>query len=287
MQGSVLGAILFNIFIDDIDAGLLALIRKFADDTKVAMQVNNQEEAERMQRVIDNLCRWAEEWAMAFNKGKCKIMHFGRENIRHQYQMNGTSLEEVEEEKDLGVWVQTTMKPSKQCEAAAKKANHVLGMIVRSFHFRRSAHLVPLYKTFVRPLLEYAVAAWCPWQEQDIQKLERVQERLVKLLSDKKGATYEERLENLGITTLRTRRKRGDLIEAFKCMKGINRIDKHGWFDIKPEDRVRSTRATASVSEEGQVNPKADVLNIGHTRLEIRRNFYTKRIIKDWNALSE
>ena len=73
--------------------------------------------------------------------------------MRHQYFMNGTRLEEVEEEKDLGVWVETTMTPNKQCDIAAKKANHVLGMIVRSFHYRKS------WKS------------WCPWHEGDIRKL--------------------------------------------------------------------------------------------------------------------
>lgn len=224
---------------------------------------------------------------MAFNEGKCKVMHFGRGNIRHQYYMNGTKLEEVEEEKDLGVWVQLSMKPSKQCDTAAKKANFVLGMIVRSFHYRKSSILVPLFKTFVRPLLEYAVAAWCPWHEQDMQKLEKVQQRLVKQLSDKKGATYEEQLKNLGLTTLRKRRKRGDLIETFKCMKGINRVEKHEWFDMKTEDGRRNTRLTSSVSNEGQLSQKSYVINVGHTRLEIRKNFFTNRVIKDWNALPE
>ena len=118
MQGSVLGAILFNIFIDDIDqAGLLALIRKFADDTKLGMLVNSEEDAKLMQQVIDDLCRWAERWAMSFNEKKCKIMHFGRDNIQYKYSMNGMQLEEVEEEKDLGVWIEKTMKPV-QCKQA-------------------------------------------------------------------------------------------------------------------------------------------------------------------------
>ena len=288
MQGSVLGAILFNIFIDDIDqAALLALIQKFADDTKLGMLVNSEADAEQMQAVIDELHRWAERWAMAFNEGKCKIMHFGRDNIRHKYFMNGTQLEEVEEEKDLGVWVETSMKPNKQCDTAAKKANFVLGMIIRSFHYRKSTTLVPLYKTFVRPLLEYAVAAWCPWHEKDIQKLEKVQERFIRQLSNKKGDTYEERLENVGLTTLRTRRKRGDLIETFKCMKGHLNVDKHSWFEIKTSETTRSTRSTSSVSEEGQTQLKSDVINLGHTRLECRRNFFTNRVIKDWNKLPD
>ena len=170
---------------------------------------------------------------------------------------------------------------------AAKKANFVLGMILRSFHFRKSTILVPLYKSFVRPLLEYAAAAWNPWHEKDIQKLEKVQARFVRQLSDKKGATYEERLASIGLTTLQTRRKRGDLIETFKCMKGHINVDKHSWFDIKPEEGTRSTRSTSAVTEDGQLIPKPDVINVNHTRLECRRNFFTNRVINDWNALPD
>ena len=119
--------------------------------------------------------------------------------------MDGTELEEAEVEKDLGVWVESSMKPTLQCERAAKNANSALGLITRSFHFRKAANLVPLYQAFVRPQLEYAGAAWSPWMEQDIAKLEKVQQRLVKMISDKRGETYEERLENIGLTMLRQR----------------------------------------------------------------------------------
>ena len=74
---------------------------------------------------------------------------------------------------------------------------------------------VPLYKTFVRPKLEHAVAAWSPWSAGDIETLEKVQKRMVRLISNKKGSTYEERLESIGISTLSDRRKRGDMIETF------------------------------------------------------------------------
>ena len=79
LQGSVLGGILFNIFIDDIDEAVFdALLRKFADDTKVAKVIRNKEDAESFQQVIDQLCDWADTWEMAFNVTKCKILHFGR-----------------------------------------------------------------------------------------------------------------------------------------------------------------------------------------------------------------
>ena len=75
------------------------------------------------------------------------------------------SNEAATEEKDLGVWVQANMKPAKQCASAAKSANFALGQISKAFHFRKKENLVPLYKTFVRPKLEFAGATWNPWTE--------------------------------------------------------------------------------------------------------------------------
>ena len=124
VQGSVLGGTLFDIFIDDIRQVVMeALILMFADDTKVALRIENEEDARKMQTIIDKLVMWAKRWGMAFNEAKCKIMHFGANNRKTKYFMNGNEMEVATEEKDLGVWVSATMKPSKQCTVAAKNFN--------------------------------------------------------------------------------------------------------------------------------------------------------------------
>ena len=102
---------------------------------------------------------------------------------------------------------------------AAKSANWALGQLARAFHYRKASCLVPLYKTFVRPKLEHAVVAWSPWTEADKEVLEKVQRRMVRMISDKRGNTYEERLKNIGLTTLTERRERGDAIETFKTFQ--------------------------------------------------------------------
>ena len=156
VQGSVLGGTLFNIYIDDIDdAGIGALMKKFADDTKAAKQMVTTEDGDEMQTIIDKLAEWADKWEMSFNASKCKILHVGRK------------IAEAECEKDLGVWLESSMKPAKQCATAARSANFALGQLLRAFHFRSKFNLVPLFRTFIRPKLEYAVAAWAPWTEAD------------------------------------------------------------------------------------------------------------------------
>ena len=145
---------------------------------------------------------------------------------------------------------------------------------------------MPLYKTFVRPKLEHAVAAWSPWLEGDKEILEKVQRRLIRLISDKKGATYEERLKSVGLTTLTERRNRGDMIETFCTMKGFNRVEKENWFSFRDPNNSRATRSTVTVTDDQQF-AREDVLFMKNVRLDTRKNFFTVRVINQWNQIPD
>ena len=286
VQGSVLGGIFFTIFIDDLDELIRALIKKFADDTKMTRIVEDDEQAEEMQRDLDRVDAWAKSWGMKFNVSKCKVMHVGRRNRKYEYEMSGEKLEEVVEERDLGVWTSNSMKPAIQCERAAKSANRALGMMLRAFHYRTKETLIPLYKTFVRPILEFGGAAWCPWTAKDEETLEVVQKRLIRALSDCHGETYEERVKRAGLTTLKERRVRGDVIEAFKTLRGFNKVKKEEWFDIRSSEVTRPTRGN-TVVRDGTEMKKVETLYKKPARSEIRNNFYTVRVTRLWNELPE
>ena len=287
IQGSVLGGIFFNMFIDDIDDAVInAILKKFADDTKLAKVIANIADAQQMQENLNRISQWAEKWQMRFNVKKCKVMHFGKNNIRYDYTMNGCVIEKVAEEKDLGVWVETDMRSSKQCRVAAQSANIALGQLSRAFHFRKASSIVPLYKTFVRPKLEHAVAAWSPWLEGDKEEMEKVQRRLVRMISDKKGETYEERLKSIGLTSLTERRRRGDVIEAFKTMRGYNRVEKDNWFKFRDVSSNRATRSTVTVTE-NQQHERKDVLFKENVRLDTRKNFFSVRVVDEWNQIPD
>ena len=109
-------------------------MNKYADDTKLGHKVINQSECEVLQKCLDDLVSWAETWGMEFNVKKCKVMHLGRNNPRAQYFMNGVALDTTEEERDIGVKVHQSLRPSQQCSDASKRANVVLGQITRAFH---------------------------------------------------------------------------------------------------------------------------------------------------------
>jgi hypothetical protein len=137
-QGSVLGPILFLIFINDLDgaARLIEILRKFADDTKLGQTMSTDEDKKRLQQALDNLCEWADKWGMEFNIKKCKIMHLGHNNPGHIFTMKNQQLETTEIERDIGVNVSNSLKPSLQCAQAAKTAQSVLSQISRAFHYR-------------------------------------------------------------------------------------------------------------------------------------------------------
>jgi hypothetical protein len=224
-QGSVLGPLLFLIYINDIDDSVCSNLLKFADDTKVFSVVPTKNDIDRLQQDLLNLCNWSQDWLMLFNVDKCKVMHIGLNNSKANYEMNGKYLEEVTEERDLGVIFQNDLKCSRQCLKAVNTANKVLGMIKRSFSVRDKDVILQLYKSLVRPHLEYSIQAWRPHFQKDIDLIEGVQRRATKLISDLKDKSYENRLRILNLTTLETRRLRGDLIEVFKIFKGFDNLD--------------------------------------------------------------
>ena len=225
-QGPVLGPILFLIYINDLKNEIGSTILKFADDTKMFRRVESQEDRHQLQVDLNKLVKWAEKWQMLFNKDKCKCLHIGQANAKKNYLMNNTVLLSTEREKDVGVVVSSDMKVSEQCGIAARKGNQILGLIRRNIAYRDKRLIIPLYISLVRPHLEYCIQAWRPHMRKYIDKLERVQRRATRLISEISQLSYEERLQKCRLTTLETRRIRGDQIEVFKIMHGYERSNK-------------------------------------------------------------
>lgn len=134
-----------------------AIISKFADDTKIDKVIDSEVDSHKLQNDINKLLKWSSIWLMQFNDTKCKGMHIGRNNPHHEYSMGNHTLEAVDCEKDIGVMIHHSFKPSTQFAKAATKGNQVLGQMTRAFHFRDSVNWIKLYIKYVRPHLEYCV----------------------------------------------------------------------------------------------------------------------------------
>src|SRR5271155_181787 len=133
---------------------------------------------------------------MLFNTDKCTVMHMGRNNMEAEYKMGPSTLKKSKREKDLGIIIENSGKPYEQCATAINKANSVLGMIRRNITLKSKEVIVKLYKSLVRPRLEYCVQAWSPYLKKDIEAIERVQRRATKLIEGYHNMSYEDRLKN-------------------------------------------------------------------------------------------
>lgn len=277
-QGSILGPVLFTIFINDLDERVeevVSIFLKFADDTKLGHAVDSDMDRANLQAALDELCRWAERWLMRFNVEKCHVVHMVRGNKKFPYHMNGAQLSSSEKEKDIGVMVTNSLKPSANCEKAARTATGVLSQVLRAFSYRDRTVLPRVYAQYVRPHLEFAVQAWSPWTRADIDAVENVQRRMVRAVSGLGARTYEEKCAELGLATLEKRRHILDMVQTYKIIHGVDDVDSSNWFSLRPEVGGHRTRAA-----EGGLTLIGMV-----SRLEVRKNFFSQRVVDAWNAL--
>ena len=276
-QGTVLGFLLFLIFINDLptecsreDQSLVVLL---ADDTKTYQEIDDdvsQHPANQLElkNRIDMIAHWAKEWGMEINPTKSKIMHIGQNNPGLPYTIDGTQIEAVAVEKDIGFWITDDLSPSTHVHRARSKALGEISRIRRNFTLIDKRAFCVLYNQRVRPHLDHGMAACPPRTSAESKLLERVQSKATAMVHGMKHLNSEERRRKLGLIKLDERRERGDLIEVFKILKGHTRIDPTLFWE------VRNARGGARLVEELAVN-----------RRRQRQRFFSYRVVQKWNLL--
>ena len=273
-QGSVLGPSLFLFYINDIPVGLNSTIRLFADDTIAYLVIKSNSDCETLQKDLNTLGIWENTWKMAFHPDKCNVMSISRNKnpFVYNYTLHGHILEHVDKAKYLGVTIQSDLKWHSHINNICNKANSTLGFLRRNLNISSTSVKEQAYKSLVRPSLEYACSVWDPYFTEDINKIEKVQRRAARYVTNRHRNTssVSDMLDHLKWRDLAHRRTEARLVMFYKISYHLVAITKTDRF-IQP---LRQSRNTHTLSYQ-----------IPSCRTQIRQQSFFPRTIKIWNSL--
>ena len=269
-QGSVLGPLLFVIYINDLPEVVHkdSSVFLFADDTKVFRHIKSTEDEEILQNDIDNLLRWSNTWLLRFHPDKCVSMSFGSKPSK-TYSMGNQKLNISRCEKDLGVHIDDQLKFDKHITNMVNKANKIMAITRKTFEYLDSEVFCYIYKGLVRPHLEYAAPIWSPHSIKMKEEIENVQRRATKTIPGYRELTYEERLKKLKLPTLAYRRTRGDMIQVYKILNSL--------YDDSIPNMLKLNN--------NRLRGHKHKLFIERPNRDIRKYTFSMRVGKIWNSL--
>jgi len=183
----------------------------------------------------------------------------------------GQNIPIAKEEKDFGVYFSANFKPNCNCIKVSKSANKIFGMIKRNISVRSAESMLILYKTLVRPILDYCSPVWRPYLKKDIVLLEKIQKRFTKVVEGCQGKSYDQRLTKLGITSLEDRYNRADMIQVFKILNDSNDIYPEKFLELC--DRIGRGNSLKLFKR--------------RSNLDISKYCFTSRVVDAWNALPD
>jgi len=276
-QGSVLGPLLFLIYINDLVecCDPYCEIYLFADDAKLFRHIVNPDDNCSLQKGIDALQCWSQQWLLKLNISKCNVVSFGRSvDKSYMYSISDNNqnilLDRKDSFKDLGVVIDEKLTYRDHMHDKINKAYAMLGIIKRNFNYLTVSSFVLLYKCMVRSHLDYCSSVWVPYKKGDIELLEKVQKRATKLIPAIKTMTYTERLKACKLPTLHYRHIRGDMIEMYKILSGK--------YDTALIPRVNR--------EHGSITRGNDLrLQKARVAYDLRKYYFTNRAVNIWNSL--
>ncbi|KAK3104780.1 hypothetical protein FSP39_009959 [Pinctada imbricata] len=273
-QGTVLGPLLFLLYINDLPERTTSDARSFADDCLLYTPVKSRSDTETLQKDLDSLVKWEEEWQMAFHPEKCVVIQVTNKRMptNGNYNIHGHLLDVVDSSKYLGVNISKDLRWDNYINSITSKANRTLGFIRRNMRGCRKQARVAAYQGLVRPTLEYACAAWDPWSSKHIHQLEKVQRRAARFVTrnyhDRHPGSVTQMLKDLHWEPLQIRRLKIKLILLYKIQHALVAIPADAYL-ICSDARTRGSHT----------------FRLPHTGKEAYRHSFFPRTIADWNSL--
>ena len=272
-QGSVLGPLLFLVFVSDIPSLFTSetLALQFADDLKLLRVMNSEHDREMLESDVRSVLQWSERNHMPLNLKKCKIVEFGNSQSDALQIVSSPEFaffQVVDEERDLGVVFDSKLKFKSHVKSVVAKANFVLHRVSTTFRNFNHQRFAILYQSLVRPLLEFCSPVWSPSFKTLSNSIEKIQKRATKLIPGLRNLSYSERLRSLRLDTLEFRRKRESLIHLYKINR--NPLLCNSLLSFRPRTGTRG---------------HAYVLMNERCHAPSRRNFLTNRVRSVWNDL--
>ena len=271
--------LVFLMYINDLPENCSPLhpkrIMLLADDTKTYECIGttpeqHQTSQETLQARINSIAEWADTWKLMLHPDKAKILHIGKNNPCMNYTLKDAPIKTVTEEKDIGFWITDTLSTTTHIQKARAKALAEIHRIRRNFSYIDKQTFCILYNQRVRPHLDYGMTACPPGSCVDSKLLESVQDKATGMVNGLRSMNAEERRKMLGLMTLKQRRERGDLIEVYKILNGLTKINPEEFWE------VREARNGARLVKELAKNGRKP-----------RQNFFSYRVIQKWNLLPE
>ena len=271
-QGSVLGPILFSLYVNDLaSVPSESVIKMYADDTKLYHFFDKSAVPQALQTDLTNVLNWFDKWQLAVSLPKCQALQlsFTERLFYSEYHAGASRMESCTSVVDLGITISRNLKPHLHVRKICRKSFTMCNLIFRCFRTRSPDFLTKLFKTYVRPHLEYCSVCWNPSYAGDINALERVQRSYTKRIFP--DISYPQRLFKLNLEPLELRRLKFDLAEVHKLVLGQSALLFENYFTYK---HYTGTRA-----------PHDFQLSLPLVRSEFAKCSFQFRVVNAWNAL--
>ena len=273
-QGSVLGPILFLIYINTLTEVVQhSDLVLFADDNKLYKEIIRDEDKDLLQIDIDAMHNWTNNSLLLFHPDKCFTMQINsklKTTYSPAYHMNDRILVNKNELKDLGILIDEHLKFKNHITEKINKANQIMNLIRRTFTYVDKDNFIILYKSLVRPHIEYGNVVWYPFLKADINAIENMQRRATRYVPEVSTLEYGARLVKLDLPTLAYRRFRGSMIETYKILNNL--------YDEQCANLFFEMKETNTRGHSFSIKTK-------YSRSNVRRNFFSVRVPNLWNSL--